>query len=328
MKKLTYLSILFCVILLSCRKDPVLEKWDGSISVTNPPDSVIPADFVAGVNNKYFPLIPGRIFHYIKTIPNGADTIRQTITTEVTSQTKLIQGITCMVVRETVKQDTTTLEDTYSWYAQDLEGTVWKFGKDKKTFTAGTVNTQGSWIAGVDSARAGIKMHANPGAHLGELYYQEYALGVAEDQGQVHDTVWTATVPYGTFPNCVRIHDSTALDPTATTHKYYAAGIGLVQVLNIGQTVRTELIGIDTIPASITIQNLAFTPPTIIIPAGSTVTWTNLDNLTHTVTADDESFTSPGIPNGGTYSRVFSTAGTYNYHCTPHPQMKGSIIVQ
>lgn len=252
MKKLSYLFVLSGIVILSCQKDPVLEiSNETHLSVTDPPDTVIAANFVAGVNNKYFPLIPGRVFRYLRTTANGADTLRQDLTVEVTYQTKVIEGITCIVVREVLKQDTTTLEETFAWYAQDLGGTVWKFGEDRKVFTGGIADTSGSWIAGVDSARAGIKMHGNPGAFIGVLYYQEYALGVAEDQGLIHDTTRTATVPYGTFMNCVRIHDSTALDSASTRHNWYAAGVGFVYGSSYGDVEQTELVAVEDLPATV-----------------------------------------------------------------------------
>jgi len=79
---------------------------------------------------------------------------------------------------------------------------------------------------------------------------------------------------------------------------------------------------------SVSIVNMAFSPVTITVTAGSTITWTNNDNMTHTVTADDSSFDSGNITMGSKYSKTFSTAGTYTYHCTIHPNMKGTIIVK
>ncbi|HEY0897258.1 MAG TPA: plastocyanin/azurin family copper-binding protein [Sphingobacteriaceae bacterium] len=328
MKKPIYLLLLFCIGIVSCRKDPDLEVSDRAVSVTPAPDSITPADFVTGVTNRYFPLVPGRTFRYIRKVANGPDTVLQHVDVQVAHETRIIDSVTCMVVREIAMQDTTKLEEVTSYYAQDLTGTVWKFGEDRKTFTAGVPDLKGSWLAGIDSARAGIKMHANPGAHLGELYYQEYALGIAEDQGLVHDTTRTAIVPFGTFMNCVRIHDTTALDPQATTHQYYAAGIGLVQILNIGSTIITQLEAIDSIPASVSIEHLAFVPDTIAISTGSTVTWTNQENLPHTVTADDESFTSPTLQTGRTFTHTFTVPDTVPYHCSVHPAMKAVVLIR
>ena len=65
-------------------------------------------------------------------------------------------------------------------------------------------------------------------------------------------------------------------------------------------------------------KNLAFAPKEIHIAPGQTVTWTNDDPLQHTVTADDGSFDSGLIDQGGTFTQEFDTPGTYQYFCQPH----------
>ena len=79
--------------------------------------------------------------------------------------------------------------------------------------------------------------------------------------------------------------------------------------------------------ASVSIKNMAFNPASLSVTAGATVTWMNSDTTIHTVTADDGSFNSGNIAIGATYSRVFSTAGTFSYHCTIHPEMTGKVVV-
>jgi len=75
-------------------------------------------------------------------------------------------------------------------------------------------------------------------------------------------------------------------------------------------------------------RNLAFVPGRIEIAAGTTVEWTNNDPLQHSVSADDRSFESGLIATGGTWRHTFATPGTYTYHCTPHPFMKGTVVVR
>jgi plastocyanin len=75
-------------------------------------------------------------------------------------------------------------------------------------------------------------------------------------------------------------------------------------------------------------RNLAFVPGRIEIEAGTTVEWTNNDPLQHSVTADDGSFASGLIGTGSTWRHTFATPGTYTYHCTPHPFMKGTVVVR
>ena len=80
-------------------------------------------------------------------------------------------------------------------------------------------------------------------------------------------------------------------------------------------------------PNTVTIANMAFTPPTITVTAGTAVTWKNNDNTTHTVTADDDSYDSGNISSGSSFTKTFSTVGTYSYHCSIHPSMTGRVVV-
>ena len=80
--------------------------------------------------------------------------------------------------------------------------------------------------------------------------------------------------------------------------------------------------------STVNIVNMAFSPGSISIGTGTTVTWYNGDTTVHTVTADDNSFNSGNIAVGGRYSKQFSTAGTFAYHCTLHPEMKGTVVVK
>lgn len=76
------------------------------------------------------------------------------------------------------------------------------------------------------------------------------------------------------------------------------------------------------------IQAMAFVPQTLTITVNSTVKWKNLDGIAHTVTSDNASWDSGNIPAGGTFKFTFTSTGTFNYHCTFHPLMTGTIIVQ
>lgn len=80
----------------------------------------------------------------------------------------------------------------------------------------------------------------------------------------------------------------------------------------------------------IEIQSYAFSPATITVKKGTTVTWTNHDDVKHTVTTDDGTNNGPKsklFGNGESYSYTFDVVGTYDYHCEPHPYMKGTVIV-
>jgi plastocyanin len=77
---------------------------------------------------------------------------------------------------------------------------------------------------------------------------------------------------------------------------------------------------------TVSISGMSFSPGSITVKAGTTVTWTNNDNMLHTVTADDASFSSGDMNYGSSYSHTFSAAGTYPYHCNYHPAMKASVV--
>jgi plastocyanin len=78
---------------------------------------------------------------------------------------------------------------------------------------------------------------------------------------------------------------------------------------------------------AVSIDNFAFVPATLTVPAGSTVTWTNHDEEPHTVAASDGSFHSPGMGSQGTYSHTFATAGRFDYVCSIHPFMHATVVV-
>jgi plastocyanin len=95
-------------------------------------------------------------------------------------------------------------------------------------------------------------------------------------------------------------------------------------VLLAGATVRAG----EPSPARVDIQNFRFSPPTLTIPVGTTVTWTNDDEEPHTVTSSTGLFASPGLDNAETFSHRFAAPGTYTYFCALHPHMIATIIAK
>jgi len=79
----------------------------------------------------------------------------------------------------------------------------------------------------------------------------------------------------------------------------------------------------------VVIGNYSFSPKTLTVPVGATVTWTNHDKVPHLVTTADNQFQkSPVLKAGQSFSNTFATAGTYSYFCSIHPRMTGNIIVK
>jgi plastocyanin len=82
---------------------------------------------------------------------------------------------------------------------------------------------------------------------------------------------------------------------------------------------------------AITIRNFAFDPASLTVKTGTTVTWTNRDVPPHAIASDagaPEAFSSDPFSTDASYSFTFTRPGTYPYHCSIHPSMKGTIIVQ
>jgi plastocyanin len=80
--------------------------------------------------------------------------------------------------------------------------------------------------------------------------------------------------------------------------------------------------------ADVRIDNFSFNPNTLTVPVGTTVTWTNHDDIPHTVVSTDEVFHSKVRDTDETFSYTFTKAGTYPYYCSIHPKMTGKIVVQ
>ncbi len=79
---------------------------------------------------------------------------------------------------------------------------------------------------------------------------------------------------------------------------------------------------------TVEIQDYAFNPPNLTVKAGTTVTFVNKDAVGHSATADDGSFDTGVMIQNESGTVTFDTPGTFGYHCTPHPNMKGTVIVE
>jgi plastocyanin len=79
---------------------------------------------------------------------------------------------------------------------------------------------------------------------------------------------------------------------------------------------------------TVKIDSYTFSPGTLNVPAGTTVRWTNHDEIPHNVVSQDKSFKSKAMDTNENFSYTFATPGTYSYFCSIHPRMTGKIIVQ
>jgi plastocyanin len=84
----------------------------------------------------------------------------------------------------------------------------------------------------------------------------------------------------------------------------------------------------STTNAEVKIDNFVFGPQTLTVPVGATVTWTNKDDIPHTVVSTDGVFKSKVRDTDEKFSYTFTKAGTYPYFCSVHPKMTGKVVVQ
>ncbi|MGD0093682.1 MAG: hypothetical protein ABSE73_27545 [Planctomycetota bacterium] len=175
--------------------------------------------------NPYFILEPGYQL-VCQGEEEGEDTV---ITITVLNETKKIGNVETSVVEERETEDGELSAITKHYYAVDkTTNSVYYFGADVDVYEDGKVaGHKGSWRAGANGAKYGLMMPGAPQA--GDRYCQQTAPGAAMDRAEVEDLSETVKTPAGEFKNCLKIKETSALDPAEKSYRYYAADIGLVR---------------------------------------------------------------------------------------------------
>jgi hypothetical protein len=213
------------------------------------------ADFSRLSNpNPYFPLSVGNRWEY-----RGGSEVNLV---EVTNETKLVAGVNCIVLRDLVYDDGRLKEATDDWYAAGRDGSSWYCGEEVKDYASfdgdspqrpELVSIDGSFKHGRDGAKAGVIMPAMPRA--GMVYYEEFALGNAEDVSEIvstsygwgADTTLDQLVPAALAQrlcqrDCVVTRNYSLLEPGVYALKYYARGIGFFLETKPQQGERLQLV--------------------------------------------------------------------------------------
>jgi len=204
--------------------------------------------------NPFFPLVQGYKWVYQT---KEDEEVTETTTDEVLTETKEIMGVKCAIVHDVVTSED-GLEDTYDYYAQDVNGNVWYFGEVSVEYSYEdgipveddipvSASAEGSWMAGVDGGRPGILMKAQPVE--GDVYRQEFLLGEAEDMGEVMDITALPDTEVPDFEcnsECVKTRDFDPLEPDVNEYKYYKNGVGVVLEENPDTGERVELTSFST----------------------------------------------------------------------------------
>ncbi|MDH3577667.1 MAG: hypothetical protein OEO71_07575 [Gammaproteobacteria bacterium] len=200
--------------------------------------------------NPWFPLVQGNEWVYEGSFEEDGVVITETVTVTVLNETKLVDGVTCLVVRDVVEVDGELIEDTDDWFAQDLDGNVWYCGEEVKDYESfegdepplpELVSDDGSFKAGRDGDKGGVLLPQAP--VVGALFRQELSVGNAEDVIEILAVDGDETaVAAGCNAECLVTRDFSPLDPEANENKYYAPGVGLILEIDMNSGDRVELI--------------------------------------------------------------------------------------
>ena len=110
---------------------------------------------------------------------------------------------------------------------------------------------------------------------------------------------------------------------------FMAIGVGLLSVMRGEDFTPQQSLPVGASNAEVVIDNFSFLPKEITVPVGTTVTWTNHDDVPHVVaSADDQFKKSAALDTDESFSHTFTAAGSYTYFCSIHPHMTGKIIVK
>lgn len=198
--------------------------------------------------NPWFPLVTGNHWVYAG---DGEE-----IDVIVTNETKVIDGIPCVVIIDTASEDGDVIEITRDWYAQDVSGNVWYCGEIARNFelfpgddpeVPEVVDIEGSWKAGRDGAEPGILLPFDP--QVDAVVRQEVSYGEAEDVIRIESVTASESAPGGACDgDCLLTTDFTPLEPDVEENKFYAPGIGLIVEIDIETGDRVELVEFTSAP--------------------------------------------------------------------------------
>jgi hypothetical protein len=189
------------------------------------------------IDNKWLTLKPGMQSTTTGKVVSPDGTTSRTVVSVVTGLTKVIDGVKTIAVWDRDYSDGELVESELAFFAQTRKGTVWLFGEYPEEYENGKlVGAPSTFISGIDKARAGIAMQAEP--HRGTpAYVQAYAPSVDFlDCGDVKFKHLHVCVPTGCYNDVMVIDEFNPLDGPSAGHqrKFYSAGTGLIKVTAVG----------------------------------------------------------------------------------------------
>jgi hypothetical protein len=209
------LATLLCVVTIwtspeQSRKDTWISQFHAN-----------PAELGPTGRNAFFILEPGHRAVY------ASGNERLVIT--VLDETKIVDGVTTRTVEERETKGGQLVEVSRNYFAiSNKTQDVFYFGEAVDIYKDGNVVAhEGAWQAGENGARFGLMMPAEP--RVSQKYYQEIAPKIAMDRAEIVALHAVVKTPAGEFTDCVKVEETTPLEPGAREYKYYAPNVGLVQ---------------------------------------------------------------------------------------------------
>ncbi len=185
----------------------------------------------ANIDNAWMPLKPGTRYTYEgTTVEDDGTVVPHKVVINVTDMTKMIGGVRSVVTWDLDYSDGELVEAELAFFAQDNDGNVWRMGEYPEEYEEGKFLAAPTWIHGYEEARAGIMMQGKP-----QVGTPSYAQGWGPavdwtDRGQVDQMGVETTVPAGKYKDVLVIAETSASEPDAQQLKYYARGVGNVNV--------------------------------------------------------------------------------------------------
>lgn len=182
---------------------------------------VDPGELVSTGRNPYFILEPGYVLMY----KIGNDELIITVLDE----TKKVDGVETRVIEEKESKNGKVIEISRNFFAiSKRTNCVYYFGEEVDLYENGKLTGhEGAWLSGVKGAKFGLFMPGTP--LIGARFYNEVAPEAAMDRTEILSLSETVDTPAGKFKDCLKVEETTPLEPGNKEFKYYARGIGLVQ---------------------------------------------------------------------------------------------------
>jgi hypothetical protein len=176
------------------------------------------------IDHKWYPFEPGTQFVYVGSTKEDGEEIDHRVVTTVTDLTKVIDGIPSRVNYIEDYSSGQVIEAELAFFAQDNDGTVWRMGEHPEVYEEGVFIEAPTWISGIQDARAGIAMLADPQVGT-PSYSQGWGPGVSfTDRGEVYETGMQVCTPLGCFEDVLVIKEASREEKDAVQFKYYAPG--------------------------------------------------------------------------------------------------------